>query len=239
MILVLGDLHLGLKDNDLKIQRLEQLFKEFNDIEILILLGDIFDFYFECPEKVKEIYGPVLRLFETKANHFPIFYLQGNHDFFPLRLISEMGIKIISKDFALNYSGKKIYFTHGDLLTLSGRVTRTFLTFSLRQKMAKLLPCELIYSLASRISRWSRKRSQAKPLTPKIFRKIDDLLKESDIVVTAHLHNPIIEIHKDNKIYANPGDWIKFYTFLTLQNSHITLWKFEDSLIVKEKEVKI
>ncbi len=239
MILVLGDLHLGLVENDPKIQRLEQLFKEFSDIEILILLGDIFDFYFECPEKVKEIYGPVLNLLEKEAKKFPIFYLQGNHDFFPLGLLSEIGVKVISKDFILNYSGKKIYFTHGDLLTLSGRATSTFLTFPLWQKMAKLLPCEFIYSLASRISRWSRKRSQAKPLTSKIFHKIEELLRQNEIVITAHLHNPMIETYQGNKIYANPGDWIKFYTFLTLQNSHITLWKFEGSLIVKKKEVKI
>jgi len=83
MILVLGDLHLGLENNMEKFSKLRLVFEQFPNPEKIVLLGDIFDFYYECPRYARDIYGPFIDLISTKARESVVFYVQGNHDFFP------------------------------------------------------------------------------------------------------------------------------------------------------------
>jgi hypothetical protein len=42
-----------------------------------------------------------------------------------------------------------------------------------------------------------------------------------------------------DNIYANPGDWLTYFTYMTISPGLLTLWKLEGSLIVKVEEVKI
>ncbi len=236
MILILGDLHIGLEADLGKIRWLKRIFEYFSNIEMLILLGDIFDFYFECPQKAIEKYGEVIDIIADVATKKPVFYIQGNHDFFPLRLLQERGVKTVSKDISLFWNEKSIYFTHGDLLTPPGVITRAFLTIKLWQFFMKLLPCNLIYSIAQKISKWSRKRSSQKEIKKAVQKKLEKLLLKHEIVITAHLHRPIVQKYNSGKIYINPGDWLSYYTFVTLENNRIILWELKEEQI-KEKEV--
>ncbi|MDI6851882.1 MAG: UDP-2,3-diacylglucosamine diphosphatase [bacterium] len=237
MILVLGDLHIGIGREE-KLSKLNLIFENFKELDAVIFLGDIFDFYFECPEKVEEVYGYYLSVFKQLAGTTTVFYIQGNHDFFPMHKLEQIGVKIISRDLIMERRGKSIFFTHGDLLSFKGRVTRSFISLPLWQSLMKLLPCNLIYAIARKISEWSRRRSSARPLKRENFKKIEELLSNFDIVITAHFHKPIINRY-GNKIYGNPGDWLRYFTFLTLNGEFLTLWGFDNSLIVKLEEVKI
>ncbi|MEO0230017.1 MAG: UDP-2,3-diacylglucosamine diphosphatase [candidate division WOR-3 bacterium] len=234
MILVLGDLHIGLVYDSSKTEKLNIILDRFKDAEMLIMLGDIFDFYFECEDVVMNKYRDIINLLEKTAKKIPVFYIQGNHDFFPLKILQERGIKVIKKDLLLFRKGKSFYFTHGDLLSLEGFMTRIFLTFKLWQVLMKLLPCNFIYSIASAISKWSRKRSSQKSIKESFKKAQKRLLKKYDCVITAHLHKPLIERTPENKIYLNPGDWLTFYTFATLEDNQITLWEIKDEINKKE-----
>jgi UDP-2,3-diacylglucosamine hydrolase len=238
VILVLGDLHIGIGGQEEKAEKLKRIFDNFKELESVVFLGDVFDFYFECPKKVEEIYGDYLHLFQQFTKSTPVFYIQGNHDFFPLKKLEQIGFTIISRELVLEKWGKKMFFTHGDLLSVRGRITRRFLTFPLWQSLMKFLPCDFTYAIARKISRWSRGRSSAKPLKEKNFKKVEKLLSYYDIVVTAHFHRPMLRRYGD-KIYANPGDWLTYFTFMTISSELLTLWKLEGSLIVKVEEVKI
>ncbi len=239
VILVLGDLHIGIGSQEEKLKKLSLLLENFKEIDAVVFLGDIFDFYFECPEKVEEVYSDYLSIFKQFVGTASVFYLQGNHDFFPMRKLEQIGFKIISRDLIMEKYGRKIFFTHGDLLSFRGRFTRSFLTLPLWQSLMKFLPCNLIYTIARKISHWSRRRSSSRPLKRENFKKIEELLNHFDIVFTAHFHEPIIKRYNDKKIYCNPGDWLRYFTFLTLDCDFLTLWGFDNSLIVKLEEVKI
>lgn len=234
MILVLGDLHIGLVDGSSKTEKLHKILEFFKDAEMLVLLGDIFDFYFECEHVAMEKYHDFIKLLENTVKKMPVFYVQGNHDFFPLKILQERGIKIIKKDLLLFKNGKSFYFTHGDLLSMQGLMTRIFLTFKLWQVLMKLLPCNLIYSTATVISKWSRKRSAQKNITESFEKRRKRLLQKYDCVVTAHLHRPLIERTPEGKIYMNPGDWLTFYTFATIEDKQLTLWEIKDEISQKE-----
>ena len=49
-----------------------------------------------------------------------------------------------------------------------------------------------------------------------------DLLKENDIVIFAHSHNPK-KIEFENGIYLNTGDWVKSFSFVKIEGKKITL----------------
>lgn len=239
MIIILGDLHLGLKEDQQKYLKLKTLLEQFPNPEAIVLLGDIFDFYFECTKQVKKLYGPFIDLISSRAAEIPVYYIMGNHDFFPLTILQKAGVRIKTRDLRISLGTKSVYFTHGDLLTPGGIITRVFLSFKLWYLLMKLIPCGIVYSIAGRISQWSRKNSASRPLKESVLTRVERLLFRSDVVITAHFHLPIIKLYEGGKVYANPGDWLEFNTFMTLDESLLTLWRFDNSLIVKEKEVKI
>lgn len=223
-----------------KFSKLRLVFEQFPNPEKIVLLGDIFDFYYECPRYARDIYGPFIDLISTKARESVVFYVQGNHDFFPLELLRKAGLEVRAKEVIIPLKNKLIYFTHGDLLSFEGIFTRIFLSFKLWQLLMKLIPCNIIYSIAKRISHLSRKKSSSRPpFTKDVERRIERLCAKYDVVVTAHFHNPILRTTESGAIYANPGDWLQFYTFMTIEESEAIIWRFNDTLIVKEKEVKI
>jgi len=239
MILLLGDLHIGLGDSQKKLELLKFILNGFSHAEKVVFLGDIFDFYYECPETVMELYGEFLSTLKNLRAQKEVLYVQGNHDFFPMKLLINCGVKLSAKGFKITYHGKSIYLTHGDLLTLSGLMTRIFLSFPLWNILMKLIPCPLIYGIARRISTLSRKRSSSKALTESIPEPVRKLFKKYDIVVTAHFHKPVAEKLGEGKIYVNPGDWLEYYTFGVITDGKVNIFKVSDNEFIKLSEVEI
>jgi predicted phosphodiesterase len=47
----------------------------------------------------------------------------------------------------------------------------------------------------------------------------------NDIVVFGHTHRPEIRRWGD-KVFCNPGEWIRRYTYAKLENGEMSLWEY-------------
>ena len=89
--------------------------------DLMVLSGDIFDFWLEGKFTVVKQYFPVLcALSAIKESGTRIVYISGNHDFWFGNFLSDYnGCEIHPDGFTLNTDGKKIRFEHGDTRTFN------------------------------------------------------------------------------------------------------------------------
>ena len=114
----ISDTHLyGLADkNQQTLVDLLDRIKE--DTNLLIILGDLFDFYVGDNKKAREEYRPLLdKLLEIKEKGIGIKYLEGNHDFFLGSFFSrDIEVEIYPDFLEMELERKRIYLAHGDLV---------------------------------------------------------------------------------------------------------------------------
>lgn len=228
---VISDLHLSFYQNEtLKYNKLVKFFDFIRYKGNLILLGDIFDFWFEYPFVIPSNYFRFLDL----LYNFPaeIYFVAGNHDLWVGDFFQRIGIKTFLNYLSLEIGDKKWFFTHGDM----DKLLRKFLLFSLNVKLFKALPTFVGFNIAKFFSKLSRKRSERKlkiKLHPDFF-KYKDLY---DGLCFAHLHYPDLRKIK-GKVYLNTGDWVKNFTFASINERKVILYKFccEKFEIVKSLE---
>ena len=84
--------------------------------DVIYLMGDIFDFWFEykkvVPKGFVRFLGTVAKITDngTKVIMFP-----GNHDLWLSEyLVKECGVELITKEFVVEHHGKRFFLHHGD-----------------------------------------------------------------------------------------------------------------------------
>lgn len=242
---IFSDAHLGsteLEGEDKKYQKISQLFELIKkDGDHLVILGDLFDFWFEYKNAIPNEYMKMLSLLGDLKNHgVKIDYVCGNHDFwmgdfFP----TQMEIPIYKDEFELVYADRKIFFIHGDGISkndsgyrLLKKVFRNKLNIWLYQK----LPPDWAIPFAKYVSGSSRKYTSKRDTTDstgnneKSFAidyenfaqtKID---QGHDIVAMGHLHKPIYK-ELSGGLYLNSGDFITHFSYLRIDEDSVKLEK--------------
>jgi len=240
MICVISDAHFGVdKADKIRQARFSDLLKgKIINCDVLVLLGDIFDFWVEYHYLIRRDYFDILCLLKEIAQEKRVYFVSGNHDFFRLKFFEEIGIKVNKYGFSLEINKHKIFFTHGDTLYLSGKLTRFILDNPLSNFLFRLVHPELGIFLAKSFSKLSRLRTGKMEPPDDMPGYISKQLKKYDVVITGHLHYPMIKLYQ-NKIYANPGEWIADFTYLILDNDYIALYQYPDVLIKKVEYCKI
>ena len=201
----------------------------------LVILGDLFEFFFgfrndSSTEKLSAFsdYLPVLnKLQSLHQEGIQIKYFEGNHDFFLHSFFSEqlgMGVEVYPNGREERLGGNRVFIAHGDLSNPKQWTYRTF-----RRILKNPLTYRLIHLAGPRISRHvARKLSdmsyqkyhddgQAGP--PPAFKAFahQKFLEGIEIVILGHSHFPEeIEEWIDGKrcLYYNVGDWVVHRSFL-------------------------
>lgn len=205
------------------------------DTDLLVIVGDLFDFWYGYKNFVY-YYQPLLnKLLELKNKGIRISYIEGNHDFFMGPFFTEvLNAKVYSGSLELFLNGEKILISHGDMINKKDygyRILRGFLRSYMFSWLIKFFPSWLIWEIARLLSCSSRKYlGKAHPLD-KIFEDFAwAQLKEGyDVVILAHTHNPVFKkvfIDGKEKLYANLGDWISHFTYLTYHHGEFSLLKY-------------
>ena len=219
MIYFLSDVHLGFEDRALDKKREDLLLKTLDvvseDCRTLVILGDLFDFWFEYKTVIPKIfYRTITKLYEIKQNGIEIIYLMGNHDFGHKSFFSdELGVEIIKDDVEIVFYGKRFYLSHGDGKSFYDSIYN-FLKKILRNPISlyfytKLHP-DLGIKLASGSSKESRKHTSKKKygdvegMEQFAGKKIEEGF---DYVVMGHRHKLIMK-KLGNGFYVNLGDWL-------------------------------
>lgn len=234
-----SDFHLKFveKDDDLKRRKKVISFLDSikEDADLLILNGDIFDLWFVWKKFMIKGYFPILaKLYELTNSGIRVVFIAGNHDFWFKGFLSKtIGIEVYENHFQETFDGVKTYISHGDKYTSNDLRYQIFRRL-IRNKFimwvfGSLHPDCALY-IGKKMSRSSRKQKRSENklnLREKgLIQFAKNKLQETDLVVLGHSHLPKI-LELKNGLYANAGDWITNYTYLSIKNGKINLHNYK------------
>lgn len=200
--------------------------------DLLVLLGDICEFLVGHP---KTVFPPYVPLFEALArlqgSGTQLVYVEGNHDFhlsaafrnrFPCRVLPDGGI--------LDLDGRRVFVAHGDLANPADRgyrVLRRILRSLPVRLLIRLLPTDLIWQIAGRMSAASKRgrndKSRRWPARDILLPYARAQLNEGcQAVVTGHFHQPFHEKLEYGELIAL-GDWITQYSYAVWEDGGFRL----------------
>jgi UDP-2,3-diacylglucosamine hydrolase len=231
---IFSDAHLGAgpeekeKVKNDRIVRLLEMVK--TDGDRLVILGDLFDFWFEYGCAIpKDNHDILVHLRLLTMNGMPIDYISGNHDFWMGDFFeSQMKITVYRDSYDLTYQGMKLHLIHGDGLAPADRGYR-LLKKVLRNRLCiwlyKLLPPDWAIGLAKSVSGSSREYTARRDhdFAVDYERYAHKKLTEGyDLVAIGHLHLPVYREFSEGT-YVNTGDFINHFSYLRIANGKAEL----------------
>lgn len=247
MIYFVSDLHLGLGERASDRQR-EELFLQFlrcirRDCEMLFIVGDLFDYWFEYNTAIpKKFFRTLTALANLHDSGIPIHYLMGNHDFGHKHFFrEELGIDVIKTDMEMTLHGKKFYLAHGDGKAYNDTgylILRAVLRHPLSLWLYKWLHPDVGIKLASSTSHTSREYTGNKDYSGRDGLRdfAEKKIQEGfDYVVMGHRHRPESTAFGTGT-YINLGDWLHHRTFASFDGTDVTIHKVEEFLAECEKK---
>ncbi|HVN48990.1 MAG TPA: UDP-2,3-diacylglucosamine diphosphatase [Bacteroidota bacterium] len=232
-----SDVHLGLgtpEEDRQKEQRLIR-FLDFieKDAEQIIIVGDLFDYWFEYKTVVPKGYFRLFaKLAEIHDRGIRVFFTVGNHDFWMRGYFhDELGMEVYTEPMEKEIHGKRFLIHHGDGL-IKNDVGYRILKKILRAKINVFLFALIHPDLTGRIARWSSHTSRQ--YTSNRAYEGDDMVRFAqekirtgfDFVIMGHHHVPTIQQFLTGT-YVNLGDWIFENTYAVFDGKKMVLqqWK--------------
>lgn len=237
-------MHFGVPDHASSLVREKRFVQWLNEIqprcERLILLGDVFDYWFEYKYVQPRGYVRLLgKLAEMCDEGIPIDIFAGNHDlwfkeFFP----NEIGATVYHKPQVREFFGKTFYLAHGDGLGPGDhgyKFMKRVFTSRLNQWLFARLHPNFAFWLANFFSQKSRLAHQDKDTEffgEKEFLIIHarEMLREQpeiDHFVFGHRHHlKTIELGENKSVFYL-GDWIRYFSWLEIGEKGAELKQLE------------
>ena len=217
MIYFASDIHLG--SGDKKAQRAtEQRFVEWlrsiePTAEVLFLVGDIFDFWFEYKRVVPKGFVRTLgQLAHMTDKGIRVVMLTGNHDMWVGKyLTEECGVELYTTPQSFTFEGKRLYISHGDNTNIKGQPMLRLMNTFFRSKTLRFIASWLIHpDLFLKFGQWwsgsSRKahkeQTDLKYLDPLIEFAAEYKEQNIDHFIFGHIHIPH---QRDNITFL--GNW--------------------------------
>lgn len=225
-----SDQHLGAPNYQSSKQR-EKIFVSWlddikQDAQVIFLLGDLFDFWFEYKKVVPKGFVRVLgKLAEIRDSGIPIYFFVGNHDLWMKNYFeTELNIPVyhLSQEFVID--NKHFFIGHGDGLGPGDkgykRMKKVF-KFPFFQWLFRWLHPDLGVSLGQYMSVKNKLISGDEDI--KFLGEENEWLvhyckkklkeKHRDFFIFGHRHLPLeIKLNPTSK-YINLGDWVHYFTY--------------------------
>ncbi len=202
-----------------------------DDLDCLVILGDLFDFWTGGNSVARRRYSAVLHALEKVAGRGTrIIYVEGNHDFLMGPFFTErLKARVIKEAEEVTLDNKKFYLAHGDTVSMTDgyRRWRGFLRSPVYGALTSAMPSSMVWNIAMRLSGRSRSyntKGRALDNSLKEFAKTK-LAEGADFVVMAHSHLAGVHELKDGT-YANPGGWQGERTYLEYENGKMRVKKY-------------
>ena len=238
-----SDNHLGAPTPEESAPR-ERIFVQWldhikDDVGVLFLLGDLFDFWFEYRTVVPKGFVRVLgKLAELADAGIPIHFFVGNHDMWMLDYLEkEIGITVHYTPQEFTFCGKRFFIGHGDGLGPNDigykRMKKVFKNSFFQWCFRWLHPD------------WGMRLGHYLSVKNKLISGEEDAVfigednewlaqyakrkhqeKARDYYVFGHRHIPL-NIPIEQALYINLGDWISHYTYAVFDGKALELksWK--------------
>ena len=204
-------------------------------LDLLALLGDIFEFWAGDRGVIHPSYRPLLTSLERLSNSGTrLIYVEGNHDFDLGRQFSEkLGCLVLPDGGTIELDGLNLYLAHGDLANTEDRgyrLLRRLLRTRFLRTLIRHLPIDWVMAIALRSSRRSRNQhSQSKKRWPAheiLLPYASQILTSGcHAVLTGHFHQPFHQQLEHGDLYAL-GDWITQYSYLLYENGRFELGNY-------------
>ncbi len=228
-----SDAHLGVEPKKAIPGREELLIERLKacrtDASHVIILGDLFEFWYEYKFYVSREHMPLFRILGDLVDAgIQVHYLAGNHDF-ALEDFFQKSLGVhTAKELLLDINGSKFLCVHGDGLASSDtgyRLFRKVLDFPLNRKLFRLLHPDWGMALANWVGKNSRKYGENKTIC------IEEYLETgrkrmaetgAQYFIHGHHHLPGIWQVSNGKV-ASPGQWLFSLHYLKFLDGKLSL----------------
>ena len=243
-----SDFHLGVPDYERSLAREKKIIRWLDsisaDAEIIYLMGDVFDFWFEYKHVIPKYYVRLLgKLAELTDKGIRIELFTGNHDMWAFDYLEkEIGIKIHRKPIIVELQNRKLYIGHGDGLG-PGDYGYKFIKKIFANKFCQWLFARLHPNFAMGIANyWSGKSRRANP-EKEVFESEEkewlliyskqQLLLNPDInyFIFGHRHLPLDLKVGETGRYINLGDWFNWCSYAELRDGKLGLKYFQEDSV--------
>ncbi len=230
-----GDCHFESRPDPDRLALFLDFLRGVEEGDVLILLGDIFDFWFEYPRMIQSAHLPLLCAFRELSERAQVFYIPGNHDVWAGPGMGAFGPVVRREGVILDLAGKKLLAVHGDMIGRRNSLGRLILGNPFLTWLYSLIHPTLGVPLASWVSRLSRVRSGRKELPPEVTAwMLREMSDDISCLVAGHFHVPLVR-EKDGKVIACAGDWLASFTYLVWEQGVLRLVRFPGETIAEEK----
>jgi UDP-2,3-diacylglucosamine hydrolase len=231
MVYFLSDAHLGsllVKDKRAHEKKLvDWLDSVKNDAEVIYLVGDIFDFWFEyktvVPKGFVRFLGKVSELIDSGIE---IHFFIGNHDIWTFGYLQdEVGLIVHKEPFLVQHGTKKFYLAHGDGISTNDhgfKLMRKIFHSNTAQKLFRLLPAQLGQEFGYNWSKNNREKhmeydskylgenNEALVLFAKKYVETHD---DIDYMIFGHRHIALDLQIKNQKRVVILGDFVNIFSY--------------------------
>lgn len=243
-IYFLSDFHLGAPNYAQSLVREKKIVAFLqqirSDAALIIIAGDIFDFWFEYKTVVPKYFVRLLgKLAEITDSGIPVMLFAGNHDMWMRDYFEkEMHIPVYFEPKEFQWNGQQFYIGHGDGLGPGDhgyKMLKKIFRNPLCQWLFGVLHPDWGIALANFFSRKSRAKTGAADAIflgedkewLVIFCKEILKQKEVDYFIFGHRHLPMdIQLNEQSR-YINLGDWIKHFTYAVFDGQQLSLQQWQ------------
>jgi UDP-2,3-diacylglucosamine hydrolase len=241
-----SDVHLGLHPEE-KSRMREKLFVQWlseikSDAQVLFLLGDIFDFWWEYRKVVPRGFTRFLgKICELTDHGIEVHFFTGNHDVWVYDyLTKETGMIVHHKPVLTTINGKSFFLAHGDGLgsyDFEYKLLKGCFESSILQWLYARIHPNLAVSIGhalSKISRYSKDFAgpfMGEDKEHQILFAREYLKKVAiDFFVFGHRHIPIDFKLSESSRMINLGEWISAYSYAVFDGTEMKLLNYSQKL---------
>lgn len=251
-IYFLSDFHLGAPDHATSLEREKRIVRFLERIRAdaaeILIVGDLFDFWYEYRTVVPKGYTRILgKMAEITDSGIPIHFFTGNHDMWMKGYFEEeLHIPVYHEPRAFAWNDRRFLVGHGDGLGPGDhgyKMLKKIFRNRVCQWLFGLLPPAIGVGLANYLSRSSR---AVTGLVDDHFLGEDkewlityarEVLKKDffDFLIFGHRHLPIDFClgHPNGGAasrYINLGDWIRYHTYAVFDGEQLLLLAEDPSM---------
>jgi len=216
---VVSDLHLWNPDEPRYRAALRFLREVPREVDLVVVLGDLFDFWIAANERLAERFRDVIaELAALRARGATVLYCEGNHDLYlEPHFRDVMGLDTFVGERLVRVAGRAVSLSHGDLVNPHDR-GYLFLRWLLRTPLVRWLervaPAALAVAIGERASRKSRGFTARKndPIVELSHAYATERIAlGADVVVIGHTHRAerteLAAVGGRKGLYLNTGYW--------------------------------
>ncbi len=230
---VIGDAHFGARafaatEGERRRSFLRFLKERAPGFQSLVILGDLFDFWFEYGAVLPSGFEDVLCGLREVARRMPVYFLPGNHDLWvgPGLERAVPGLRVVRRGLFLTLGTRRIWMVHGHELSRDwgARLVHAVLGNPVATALYRWVHPDLGIALARWVALMSRLREaeDAEVLRRKILSRAPE---GYDLVVMGHYHLPFVGRRGQTTVLV-PGDWLLHRIYAEITPYRLILWDF-------------